>query len=253
MQQLYDLTLNTVISAFEALSQQVQAPQVVRINDGYGYRYAEQSLHQAIIQKLARLLTVLQSMSILNEAGFLQEQASLQRMHDEFSEDIKFLSFAVIFDDFTERHKQYLEYFYEEEFDIGLSAIKSSQKRGMVPRKKIQAYLSKDSGTGYDPSSTQEISRTITKGYSSYVHGASPHIMELYYGNPPKFQLSGGQDSPYIEDHTDDLLNYYYRTILGFSFAAKSFGDEELNYKLYVFSVEFAKASGKESQLRETQ
>jgi hypothetical protein len=76
--------------------------------------------------------------------------------------------------------------------------------------------------------------------------------MELYFGSPPRFHLWGTTGSPLYEDHKGDLLNYYYRSILSFAFAAKAFGDEALFVKLRDFSGEFAVASGRESQLRET-
>jgi hypothetical protein len=221
------------------------------MGDGYVYRYKEKSIYQAIIQKLTRLMTGLQAVSLLNQAGFLQEQAALQRTLDEFEEDIAFLCFAIIFDEMTDLHREYLAAFYEEEFDDPESSIRSTQKRPMISRKKVRAFVSKDRGAGYDQSSTMEIGRTISKAYSGYVHGASPQLMELYFGNPPRFHLSGGTDSPFYEDHLDDLLNYYYRSILAFAFAAKAFGEEDLFTRICDYSEEFAVASGRENELRE--
>ena len=75
--------------------------------------------------------------------------------------------------------------------------------------------------------------------------------MELYFGNPPRFHLSGGTDSPFYEDHLDDLLNSYYRSILSFAFAAKALGEEALFAEIRDYSGEFAVASGRENELRE--
>jgi hypothetical protein len=161
------------------------------------------------------------------------------------------LCFGIIFDEITDLHIEYLAAFYQEEFDDPDSAIRSKQKRPMMPRKKIRAFISKDRGTGYNQSSTIEVGRTLSKTYSGYVHGASPHLMELYFGNPPRFHLSGGTDSPFHEDHRADLLNYYYRSILSFAVAAKAFGEEALFAKVRDYSREFAVASGREDQLRE--
>jgi len=176
----------------------------------------------------------------------------LQRTLDEFEEDIIFLCFGIIFNEINDLHNEFLASFYEEEFDDPESAIRSTQKRPMVPRKKIRAFVSKDRGTGYDQSSTIEVGRTINKTYSGYVHGASPQLMELYFGNPPRFHLSGETDSPFYEDHSEDLLNYYYRSILAFAFAAKAFGEESLFKKVLYYSREFAAASGRENQLRKS-
>jgi len=249
--QLYRQALEMMAIAFDALSGKVGDPQLQPMGDGYVYRYKEKSIYQAIIQKLARAVTGLQAISLLNKAGLLQEQAALQRTLDEFEQDIVFLCFGIIFDEITDLHREYLAAFYQEEFDDPKSSIRSTQKRPMIPRKKIRAFISKDRGTGYNQSSTIEVGRTISKAYSGYVHGASPQLMELYFGDPPRFQLSGGTDSPFYDDHLEDLLNYYYRSILSFVFAAKAFGEEALFEKVRDYSREFAVASGREDQLRE--
>lgn len=252
MDQLYHQALVIMSIAFETLSGKVGDPQLQPMGDRYVYRYKEKSIYQAIIQKLARIVTGLQAISLLNKAGLLQEEAALQRTLDEFEEDIAFLCFGIIFDEITDLHREYLAAFYQEEFDDPESAIRSTQKRPMIPRKKIRAFVSKDRGAGYNQSLRIEVGRTISKVYSGYVHGASPHLMELYFGNPPRFQLSGGTGSPFYEDHLDDLLNYYYRSILSFAFAAKAFGEDALFEEVRDYSREFAVASGHENQLRET-
>ena len=252
MDRLYDQALQMMRHAFGALSRKVGEPEREPMGDGYVYRYKEKSIYQAIIQKLARLVTGLQAVSLLIRVGLLQEQAALQRTLDEFEEDIVFLCFGIIFGEVTDLHQEYLAAFYEEEFDNPESAISSAQKRPMIPRKKIRAFNSRDRGTGYDQSSTIEVGKTISKTYSGYVHGASPQLMELYFGSPPRFHLSGGKDSPFYEDHREDLLNYYYRSILSFAFSAKAFGEQALFQKIHDFSGKFAVASGRESQLLET-
>jgi hypothetical protein len=250
MDWLYHQALEMMGLAFDALSRKVGNPERQPMGNGYVYRYKEKSIYQAIVQKLAIVVTGLQAISLMNKAGLLQEQAALQRTLDEIKEDIFFLCFGIIFSEITDLHKNYLAAFYEEEFDNPESAIASTQKRPMILRQKIRAFISRDRGAGYDQSSTIEVLRTISKTYSGYVHGASPQLMELYYGDPPLFHLSGGTDSPFYEDHMSDLLNYYYRAIHSFAFAAKAFGEEALFKKLRDFSGKFAVASGHENQLR---
>ena len=251
MDHLFSQALGMMGVAFGVLSQKVGDPQLEPMGNAYVYRYKEKSIYQAITQKLARVVSGLQAIRVLNKAGLLQEQAALQRTLDEFEEDIAFLCFGIIFDEMTDLHREYLAAFYEEEFDDPESAIRSTQKRLMIPRKKIRAFVSKDRSAGYDQSSTIEIGRTISKMYSGYVHGASPHLMELYFGDPPQFHLSGGTDSPFYENHLEDLLNYYYRSILSFAFAAKAFGEEALFTRVRDYSGVFAVASGREDDLRE--
>lgn len=252
MNQLYLQALNLMDNTFGVLSRKVGNPEQQRLGSGYAYRYKEKSIYQAIVQKLARVLTSLRAVSLLNEGGMLQEQATLQRTLDEFTEDVMFLCFGLIFNEITNLHKEYLAAFYEEELDNPDSAFASTQKRPMIPRRKIRDFNTKNRGTGHDQSITKEVERTISKLYSGYVHGASPHLMELYYGDPPYFHLEGGIDSPYHADATDDLLNYYYRAILSFAFAAKAFSEKELFVKMVAYSRKFAVESGRENHLRDT-
>ena len=95
-------------------------------------------------------------------------------MLDKFNEDIQFLTFGVIFGDTTDLHREYLEAFYQEEFDDPGNAFKSSQKRPVIPRQKIRAYIARIAGVAaYDPSTNAELMRTVDKMYSGFVHGAS--------------------------------------------------------------------------------
>ena len=71
-------------------------------------------------------------------------------------EDVIFLCYARIFGDFTPLHQNFLDAFYQEEFDAE-TAVESTQKRPMTSRKKIQAYISRMEGSGLDPSTGIEL------------------------------------------------------------------------------------------------
>ena len=226
-----------------ALARRLPPPQEVQFHGSFAYRYVEKSLHQALVQKLARYVSGLQAAHLLLEHGYVQEQAALQRMLDEIQEDITFLAFASISDDITPLHTQYLEAFYQEEFDAP-TAIASTQKRAMVSRQKIRAYNARAEGQPIDPSRAVEASRTVSKAYSGYVHVASPHIMDMYCGDPPRFHLRGMRGTPRQNEHRKDLWNYFYRGILGFAFAVKAFGDDELFSQIGDFAAKFAEQAG---------
>lgn len=246
MDALYLQTLQNMGKILDGLVKRLPPPQCVLILDSFAFRYAEKTIHQAIVQKLARIISGLYASQILLEAGFLQEQAALQRMLDEFQEDVTFLSYAAIFNDMTDLHKRYLDAFFEEEFDKPEDPVASTQKRPMVPRKKILAYITRIEGSSLDSSRGVALGRTLSKVYSGYVHGASPQIMEMYGGNPPRFHVSGMRNTPRFVDHQDDLWNYFYRGICAFGFAAKAFGDESLFASIQRYRDQFAKASEKE-------
>lgn len=249
MDSLYIQTLRNMESTLAGLAKRVVPPERVPILDSFAFRYIEKTIHQAIVQKLARIISGLHAARILLVSGFVQEQGALQRMLDEFQEDITFLSCAVILNDLTDLHRRYLEAFYEEEFDKPEDPVSSTQKRPMVSRDKIRAYIARIEGSGLDPSRGVALTRTINKAYSGYVHGASPHIMEMYGGNPPRFHVTGMRGTPRFAEHQDDLWNYFYRGICAFGFAAIAFGDETLFLSIQRYRDEFAKQSGKENDV----
>lgn len=245
MDELFEHTLGNMEATLRALEKRVPLPQRKAFDDGFVYRYVERSIHQALIQKLARVISGLHAARILLKHGFVQEQAALQRMLDELYEDITFLAYAVIFNDLTELHRKYLEAFYEEEFDKPDDPMGSTQKRLMVPRKKIRAYLARMEGPDLDPSRGVELSRTLSKTYSGFVHGASPQIMDMYGGNPPKYHVSGMLGTPRIEEYREDLWNYFYRGIIAFGFVAKAFGEEALFASILRYRDDFERHPGK--------
>ena len=244
MNALYIQILRNMEQTLLSLEKRVSPPQRIPFKDSFVYRYVERTIHQALIQKLARVVSGLHAAYLLLQHGLVQEQAALQRMLDEFHEDIMMLAYASIYSDVTALHEKYLAAFYEEEFDKE-NAIESTQKRPMVSRKEIRAYLAKVEGAALDPSRGIELSRTVSKAYSGFVHGASPHIMDMYGGHPPRFHVAGMLGTEREEEHREDLWNYFYRGIISFTFVAKAFGDDQLFDRIRQYRDEFEKQSGK--------
>ena len=228
MEESYDDALVHMDRTLSLLLLMVPQPVHRRIyigdKESIAYRFEEQTIHQAIVQKLVRIISGLRAARILVEHGLVQEQASLHRMLDEFNEDIMFLSLAIIYDDISELHERYLAAFYEEEFDAK-TAMSSTQKRPMIPRRKIRYYLDSkisDDKLGGGP----EAARTVSKMYSGYLHGASDQIMDIYFGDPPVFHTNGILGTSRHREYRDDLWNYMYRGLLSFGLTLKAFGRE---------------------------
>jgi hypothetical protein len=238
---LYEEAIDNMEATVHALSRRVPPPQEVPYQDGYVYRYVGKSIHQALVLKLARCASALGAARLLMEHGYVQEQGALQRVLDEAQEDISFLAFSVIFDDATPHHQKFLDAFWEEEFDAP-TALESTQARPMVSRDKVRAYNARHGDP--DPSTLGKVTRSISKTYSGYVHGASPHLMDMYLGTPPRFYVRGMLGTARHAEHRDDLWNCFYRGILAFGFAAKAFGDEELFHRINDFAVKFAQQAG---------
>lgn len=199
-------------------------PQLVKLSFGFRYRFIEKDIHQAMFLKLARVQSLVRAALVLLANGFVQEQGILQRTIDETNEDIMFLVYAVTNDRVTELHEKYLEAFWQEEIDESGTMMESRQDRPMIPRKKIQAYLAKIEGVAINPTRRQDAAKTIYKAYSGFVHGASPHLMDMYGGKPPYFHTNGLLGTPLIHEHAEDIWNYAYRSFISHIAVAKAFG-----------------------------
>lgn len=202
-------------------------PKLIKLSFGTAFRYEEKDIYQAIMQKLARVQSLVRSARLLLINGFLQEQAILHRTIDETNEDIMFLIYAISNDTETDLHKRYLVAFWEEEIDESGNMKDSKQKRQMVPRQKIRAYLANIEGVKMDPNTANELTRTVSKAYSGFVHGASPQIMDMYGGQPPKFHTSGMLGTARMNEHADDLWNYAYRSFISHIVVGKALGAGE--------------------------
>lgn len=202
-------------------------PEFVKLSFGHVYRFKEKNINQAMIQKLARVQSLVRAAKLLLEHGYVQEQTIMHRAIDETNDDIMFLAFAIINDDVTELHERFLAAFWEEEIDESGIILDSKQRRPMIPRKQIQHSLANIEGLKSDPETHKEVCRTISNAYSGFVHGASPQIMEMYGGNPPHFHTKGMLGTPRIGEHTNDLWNYVYRSFISHIAVGSALGLKE--------------------------
>lgn len=244
MDALYNKTLRRLDEAFRLFEMRVPLPQKTPHGDSWVYRYKQKTIHQAMIQKLARTMSGLRAARLLCDNGLTQDQSAIHRMLDEFHQDISFLAMAVIKNEITPLHQTYLDAFYKEEFDH--IAAKPLLDRPTVSRKKIRAYLARlEQETEMDPSTAVTMYRIIHCVNSGFVHGASPHIMDMVGGNPPRFQIQGMTGTPRHKLHRDELYNYFFRSITSFGLVAKAFGDEKLFEELRAWLVQFDSMSGR--------
>jgi hypothetical protein len=230
--------------AFSRFAGALPSPQLVPFAHGHVYRYVEQLIEQALVQKLARVISGLRAAALLLDHGYTQEQGVIQRTLDELGEDITFLAAALTNDKRTEMHDQYLDAFYEEEFDPVTGKPLTRKKRNLPRRDSIVAYITRVlGGPNVNPSLAIDSARHISKIYSGFVHGASPHIMDMYAGDPPRFHLSGMAGTSRVELAQDDLWNYFYRGVGSAIVVAKAMGDASAVAHLYDYRKHFEKCS----------
>jgi hypothetical protein len=242
MDPVYVATLRNMARTLRTLEGRVKSPEIVSLRGGQAYRYVDQTIHQAIIMKLARLTTALNAARVLLGAGLLQDQGAAQRVIDEMNEDVTYLCLGAIREEWPSWHGRFLTEFWQEEFDAA-TAIQSTQRRDRVSREKVRAFIAKFEEGGFDQSTKVNVTETIAKTYSGYVHGAGSHIMEMYFGNPSHFHVGASYRSPFWADHVEDLNNYFLRGICSFGLAAAAFGDGDLKVNILEFRTHFETAA----------
>ena len=131
MDQTYEQALKYMEGTVHELAKHVPKPKRISTKNGFVFRYVEKSIHQAIVQKLARLVSTLYATRHLLNGGFVQEVGALKRILDEIQDDILFLLSGI--NDLTPLQRKFLGAFFADEFDAD-TALESTQKRRMVRR-----------------------------------------------------------------------------------------------------------------------
>jgi hypothetical protein len=244
MRKIFIEAVTVLSNAFQRLEGQVPPPKLVPHGNGHVYRFIEQNLEQALLLKLARVVTGLKAVDILLAAGLLQEMAALCRILDELCEDISFLAAARTNDEITDLHARYLLGFWAEEFPDPTNTLARHQKPDAPRRNKVVAYTLRTLNPTIDTSTISDAQNTISSTYSGYIHAAASQVMDMYGGNPPHFHIEGMLQTPLMADHVHDGWNYHYRAIAAAIFVARAFGDGELSKALGEYHDKFVVQSG---------
>lgn len=206
--------------------------------------------HVALTDALAcylkgiKTISTLRACVLLLRHGYTQEVGALCRMADDFCNEILFLLVPQGKEGYSDDQVKFLENFYQEEFERPDDPLRSPQKRDTVPAKKIHATFGKLAGGELNPSDAQELLRTVQQAFSGYVHGAYPHIMELFGGNPPRFHMSGMLGTPRIEEWRAQLVGYIHRLIMVTIFVVRKQGVAYLEAPLRAFLADFEGHTG---------
>ena len=187
-------TLKDLENIFHKMSTKIEAPIFVDIGGIHQWRYEKVSESLVCFLKGVKIISTLNASMVLLKSGYAQEIGALCRMADDYFNEIMFLLIPQDGDKFSQHQIQFLNDFFQEEFDKPTDPFGSTQKRANVPTKKIHAAFGKVSKSELNSSDAQELLRTTHQALSGYVHGAYPCIMEMYGGVTP--HLSGMSGTP---------------------------------------------------------
>jgi hypothetical protein len=242
MHSIFASTIDAFERAFRTLEADISPPGRVPWKSGFYYRYEQKCPKILVVQKLNRIITGVKAALLLARSGLYQEVGVMFRILDEFGEDVIFISEAVRTGQLTELQQQFLDEFFQPEFD-NPNPLLATQKRYRVPRDRIQAAIARFSHHPINPSDAQSVSRTIAKGYSGYVHGTSERILETYDGT--NYCLNGMLGTPRQLEFEAGIWEYLHRSLTAVMYACLAFGKQEVLDELYRFRAVYEQAWGR--------
>jgi len=232
-------TLRRLQLHYDSLSSFVVVPKRVRIGGNTYFRHVEQSDVLFCYLKGVKLISTLNAGLVLLQAGYTQEIGALCRMADDFCYEILFFMGPFGPSGPSKDQIRMLEDFFKEEFENPADVLGSAQNRDTVPRRKINAAFGKLAQDQLNPHDAQGTLETVHKAFSGYVHGAYPHIMELYGGSPPRYHLDGMLGTPRIAEWQDQLVTYVYRVIMVAELTSKRLGANATEQAIRQLLVEY--------------
>jgi len=237
--------MDAAFREFEAV-----VPKPVWIDAEKRFRCKEQTIQQALIQKLARIQSALRASLLLFQNGYTMEVGMLHRVIDETNEDVELLTSAIVTNEITPLHERYLKAFWAEEFGDESDPGRTHQSRDMVKRQKIRAHNARALGDGSDVSEPLVAAKIINKAFSGFVHGAAPHILECFGGHPPHFHTQGLLGTPRMPEYEHSLWNYMYRGFMSHLFVAQALRAESVSRKLQEEKRRFEAIAGVDYSVR---
>jgi hypothetical protein len=244
---LYTITLLEMEKNFTLLHSTIEKPEYIDLGGRKVFRYKNKSVNITMIQYMARVISGLSSAKLLIENTFIQECNTLYRTIDEFNQNISFLGFSLIDNEITTLQQTFLDNFFQEEFDNPENAFLSTQKRGMVSRDKIRAFISQRNENPVNPSDAQKNYETIDKFYSGFIHGTSVSIIDMYSANPSTYHVNGlSSEAPSVQLAKRYFEDRLYESILSLSFIALAFKENDIFDNIQKLRFDFEKQTNRD-------
>ncbi len=196
------------------------------------FRYSQQNPIIIQVLKAVRVVSGLNASVHLLEGGFVQEIGVLIRTIDDFLKEIAFVQEALTTKSPTADQKLFLEQFFSEELLSPSELLIKDKKANRVKRKKIVSAGTRLLLDGKIKEELRKGLEVVGDIYSGYVHGAYPHIMEMYEGGVEGFAIRGTTIPERFESYLGQIACYVHRSLNTFSMIANNFNFIDLRDEL---------------------
>lgn len=234
-------TLVRLERQFHVMAKALDAPQQ---QGQFGwFRYKDHTDTLLCFLKGVKMISTLNAALVLLQRGYVQEVNVLCRVADDCASDIIYMIKPEADRALVEKQVRFMKDFFQEEFADPTNVLGSRQKREGGTRQSVFAAFGRatDEQEILNRSDAQNM-LTVTHGaMSGYVHGAYPHIMDLYGGLPPHFHISGMSGTPREREGFNQLVTHLYRAIMASAFISMKLGltnvEKELREQLAEFET----------------
>jgi hypothetical protein len=212
---------------YDALSKSELVGDAEWLQAQHQFRHKRRDASLFVFLKGVRLTSLLRAGLVLLSEGHANEMGILVRCMDETLEDMMlFLREQGKDASIDKAQERALQEFFQEEFEDASAGLPVSAKRDRVSRSKVRAAIAGMRPGGVNPHDHAQIAGTIYSTFSGYLHGAYPHIMELYGGVPPfKYHMMGMSRTPRAAEMLRQLAIQTYHGVLGALLVTKRLGE----------------------------
>ena len=215
---------NQLGSVVQSIETTLSKPILTDVSGQRQYRYEQHTPYHVAFLKGVRIVSGLNSCLFLLKGGFAQEVMVIVRTLDDFTAEMMFILENTESDALTNHQKKFLKDFFREEFVNPKNPLLNEARRNTVPKKNVWASVARQIGPYANPSDLQKMLQVTNDALSGYVHGAYPHIMEMFGGKPTHFHFEGMNGTPRIPMCIHQLTIYMHRAIMAFDLLAKNLG-----------------------------
>jgi len=191
------------------------------INDKGVFEYPEENVETVVILKLVRAVHGLNAMNLLCQSGLFIDMSAIWRCVNDCNNEIYFL--LENYPNNSSNVEKFINEFFSKTIDNYLTTDEEP-----VPNKKIlNAYARVISGRDQDEEVKQTIHR-IYKTNSGYIHASYAHIMEVFGGTGPSFNLSGVPSQTQVSIRMEIVEAAKTTVVQAIAFVAQKFGKRDL-------------------------
>lgn len=214
-------------ATLQVFDRQVGQPEFISEPGLERFRYKTPTPKIFQVLKCVRIVSGFRACRCLLQQGFTQEAGVLIRTVYEFLHDVDFIQQGINQGQFTLAQQEMLDLFFKQDLQSSAEMMKDHCKQPTVLRKKVYALIARFLKPE-NPDRMQRLVKTLEDGYSGYVHGSYPHVMELYAGGSWEFHTNGMLHTPRVAIVLRALAGVVHNALNQFAELAHSFGRDDL-------------------------